>query len=177
MRLFDVDDGPDGWSEDMGYGAAHNALPPIFVVTHEAPTEWRLGDRFNFVTDGLPAAIDQARAAAGGNVVVMGGGDVIRQAVAGGLVDELRIHLARCCWATARRCSAPTRHGRCGRSTSSCRRTPPTSPTRWATARDHGPPWVWPASLSRSVVVADQVLGHARRLGAPSTSKVNRIVT
>ena len=94
-RLFDVVDGPDGWSEEMGYGAGHNALPPIFVVTHEAPTEWRLGDRFHFVTDGLPAAIDQARAeAAGANVVVMGGGDVIRQAIAGGLVDELRIHLA-----------------------------------------------------------------------------------
>ncbi|HEX9994300.1 MAG TPA: dihydrofolate reductase family protein, partial [Acidimicrobiales bacterium] len=50
---------------------------------------------FTFVTDGLPAAVERARAAAGDrDVVVMGGGDVIRQCVVGGLVDELSIHLA-----------------------------------------------------------------------------------
>lgn len=94
-RLFDVVDGPHGWDDEVGYGAAHNAQPPVFVVTHEAPAEWRLGERFRFVTGGLAAAVDAARDAAGdGDVVVMGGGDVVRQAVAGGLVDELRIHLA-----------------------------------------------------------------------------------
>ena len=87
-RLFDTID-------EMGYGAAHAALPPVFVVTHGAPAEWRLGERFRFVTGGVTAAIDEARAVAGGGqVVVMGGGDVVRQAVADGLVDELRIHLA-----------------------------------------------------------------------------------
>lgn len=94
-RLFDIIDGPRGWSEEMGYGAHHAAVPPVFVVTHEAPTTWRLGDRFSFVTDGVAAAVERARAAAGDrDVVVMGGGDVIRQAVLGGLVDQLRIHLA-----------------------------------------------------------------------------------
>ena len=94
-RLFDIIDGPQGWNDEMGYGAGHAAVPPVFVVTHEAPTEWRLGERFRFVTDGLAAAIDAARAAAGdGDVFVMGGGDVVRQTVAGGLADELRIHLA-----------------------------------------------------------------------------------
>ena len=40
-------------------------------------------------------AIEQARAAATrGDVVIMGGGDVIGQALEQGLVDELRIHLA-----------------------------------------------------------------------------------
>ncbi|MCU1375105.1 MAG: hypothetical protein JWO68_2391, partial [Actinomycetia bacterium] len=94
-RLFDVIDGPDGWNDEMGYGAGHAATPPVFVVTHQAPATWRLGPRFSFVTDGLASAIDQARAAADEkDVVVMGGGDVVRQAVTGGLVDELRIHLA-----------------------------------------------------------------------------------
>lgn len=94
-RLFDIIDGPQGWSDEMGYGAEHAAAPPVFVVTHEPPATWRLGDRFRFVTGGVAAAIDAARAAAGdGDVVVMGGAEVVRQAVADGLVDELVIHLA-----------------------------------------------------------------------------------
>ena len=50
--------------------------------------------RFTFVSD-LEGAIDQARAAAThGDVVIMGGGDVIGQALEKGIVDEFRIHLA-----------------------------------------------------------------------------------
>jgi dihydrofolate reductase len=94
-RLFDIIDGPDGWSEEMGYGAGHATVPPVFVVTHEAPETWRLGPRFRFVTDGLASAVEQAGAAAGDKeVIVMGGGDVVGSALAEGLVDELRIHLA-----------------------------------------------------------------------------------
>ena len=49
---------------------------------------------FTFVDD-LATAVDRARAAAThGDVVIMGGGDVIGQALEQGLVDELRIHLA-----------------------------------------------------------------------------------
>jgi dihydrofolate reductase len=45
--------------------------------------------------DGLPEAIEQARAAAGDrDVHVMGGADVIRQALGAGLVDELTIIVA-----------------------------------------------------------------------------------
>lgn len=94
-RLFDIIDGPEGWNDEMGYGAGLAATPPFFVVTHTAPQQVRLGLRFMFVTAGVKAAVDQARAAAGDkDVVVMGGGDVIRQCVLGGLADELRIHLA-----------------------------------------------------------------------------------
>jgi dihydrofolate reductase len=94
-RTFDVVDGPNGWNDEIGYGAGHNTQPPIFVVTHEAPTSWRLGDRFRFVTDGVAAAVEQARGAAGDqDVVVMGGGDVIRQALDEGLLDELVLHVA-----------------------------------------------------------------------------------
>lgn len=94
-RLFDTVDGPQGWSDDMGYGAGLAATPPFFVVTHAAPEHVRLGLRFTFVTEGLDAAIAQARGAAGDkNVFVMGGADVVRQVVDVGLADELRIHLA-----------------------------------------------------------------------------------
>lgn len=93
-RLFDVD-GLGGWSDEMGYGAGLAGTPPFFVVTHSVPQHVRLGLRFTFVRDGLKAAIEQARAAAGSkDVFVMGGGDVIRQTVVEGLADELHIHLA-----------------------------------------------------------------------------------
>lgn len=94
-RLFDIVDSPHGWSDDIGYGAGHAAAPPFFVVTHGAPASVRLDLDFTFVTDGIASAIEQARSAAGDkDVVVMGGGDVIRQCVDEGLVDELRIHLS-----------------------------------------------------------------------------------
>jgi len=97
-RLFDTVDGPDGWNENMGYGADQTATPPFFVVTHAPPQDVRLvlelGMRFTFADD-LAKAVDQARAAAThGDVVIMGGGDVIGQALEQGLVEELRIHLA-----------------------------------------------------------------------------------
>ena len=101
-RLFDIVDGPNGWTKDMGYGAqlagTLAATPPFFVVTHTAPQQVRLerelGMRFTFVHD-LTTAVDQARrAATGGQVVIMGGGDVIGQAIEKGLVDELHLHLA-----------------------------------------------------------------------------------
>lgn len=97
-RLFDVVNHPDGWSESMGYGADQTGTPPFFVVTHSPPADVRLrrelGMRITFVSD-LAAAIDQARAAATpGSIVIMGGGDVIGQALALGLVDELRLHVA-----------------------------------------------------------------------------------
>jgi dihydrofolate reductase len=82
----------------MGYGADQVGTPPFFVVTHSPPQDVRLtrelGMRFTFVPD-LEAAIDQARAAAtSGDVVIMGGGDVIGQALERGVVDEFRVHLA-----------------------------------------------------------------------------------
>jgi dihydrofolate reductase len=96
-RLFDVVNGPDGWNEEMGYGADQTGTPPFFVVTHSPPRDVRLerelGMRLSFVGD-LVSAIDQAwSAATDGDVVIMGGGDVMGQALEQGLVDELRLHL------------------------------------------------------------------------------------
>jgi dihydrofolate reductase len=66
---------------------------PFFIVTHR-PEEQPPGDHFTFV-GGVAEAIEQAKAAAGGkDVHVMGGADVIRQALAAGLVDELTIIVA-----------------------------------------------------------------------------------
>jgi dihydrofolate reductase len=94
-RLFDIVDGPDGWSEDVGYGGRIKATPPVFVVTHQEPQKVRLKRQMRFVTDGIGAAITLARKAAGQrDVAVMGGADVISQSLAARLVDELRIHLA-----------------------------------------------------------------------------------
>lgn len=97
-RLFDTVNAPDGWNEQMGYGADQAGTPPFFVVTHAAPGDVRLerelGMQVTFVGD-LVTAVDQARAATtNGHVVIMGGGDVIGQALEQGLVDELRLHLA-----------------------------------------------------------------------------------
>ena len=66
---------------------------PVFVVTHR-PAEQPPGDEFVFVGS-LADAIDQAKAAAGDKQVhVMGGADLIRQALTAGLVDELTIIIA-----------------------------------------------------------------------------------
>src|SRR4029077_11630013 len=97
-RLFDTVDGPDGWSKDMGYGADRVGRPPFFSITPSPPPdvllERDLGMRFTFAPD-LESAIDQARAAVThGDVVIMGGGDVIGQALERGLVDEFHVHLS-----------------------------------------------------------------------------------
>jgi dihydrofolate reductase len=66
---------------------------PLFVVTHR-PEEEPEGGAFTFVS-GVGAAVERAVEAAGGkDVHVMGGADVIRQALTAGVVDELGIIIA-----------------------------------------------------------------------------------
>lgn len=68
---------------------------PVFVLTHHAraPLEMQGGTVFHFVTDGIHAALERARAAAGGLDVRLGGGvATVREYLRAGLVDEL--HLA-----------------------------------------------------------------------------------
>jgi dihydrofolate reductase len=53
------------------------------------------GMSFTFVTDGIEAALDQARAAAGEkNVAVAGGASVAQQYLRAGLLEEIQIHVA-----------------------------------------------------------------------------------
>jgi len=68
---------------------------PVFVLTHHAraPIQMAGGTEFRFVTDGIESALDQAREAADGRDVRVGGGvSTIRQYLQAKLVDEL--HLA-----------------------------------------------------------------------------------
>ncbi len=77
------------WGDDPPYHA------PVFVLTHHErePAEMRGGTVFEFVTDGIEAALERARTAAGDRDIKIGGGvSTVRQYVGAGLVDE--IHLA-----------------------------------------------------------------------------------
>ena len=98
-KMFSGGSGP--WESDprsMGWwGDEPPFHTPVFVLTHHArePEEMKGGTTFFFVTDGIEAAIQQARAAAGeGNVAIGGGASAIQQALAAGLVDELQVHVA-----------------------------------------------------------------------------------
>ena len=52
------------------------------------------GTTFHFVTDGIESALDQAREAAGGkDVMLWGGGQVVQEYLAAGLLDELELHV------------------------------------------------------------------------------------
>jgi dihydrofolate reductase len=97
-RMFSGGAGPweddpkaDGWwGDDPPFGH------PVFVLTHHArePVEKQGGTTFNFVTDGIEAALEQARAAAGDkDVKVAGGAEVGRQYLNAGLLDEVQLHL------------------------------------------------------------------------------------
>jgi dihydrofolate reductase len=69
---------------------------PVFVLTHHPrePLELEGGTTFTFVTDGIGAALEQARRAAGGkDVSLAGGANAAQQYLAAGLVDEMEIHL------------------------------------------------------------------------------------
>ena len=103
-RLFDVIDAPDGWSDELGYGATEVGKPPFIVVTSAAPAHVRLtGLDWTFATDGLADAIATARASAEAqsaargadlDAVVMGGGALVASDIAAGLVDTLVLHLS-----------------------------------------------------------------------------------
>jgi dihydrofolate reductase len=75
------------WGDENPWGL------PVFIVTHR-PEEEPEGGAFTFVS-GVGKAVERAREAAGEkDVHVMGGADVIRQALEAGLVDELTIIVA-----------------------------------------------------------------------------------
>jgi dihydrofolate reductase len=98
-KMFSSGSGPweddpkaDGWWGDEP--PFHN---PVFVVTHHPreTVEKLGGTTFTFVTDGVEAAVERARDAAGDkNVAIAGGGSVIQQCLTAGLLDELSLHIA-----------------------------------------------------------------------------------
>ena len=91
---------PGPWNRSTPWAGWWGTNPPfhhsVFVVTHHPrePLELDGGTTFTFVTDGIEAALEQARRAAGGKDVSLGGGaNVARQYLLAGLVDEMEISL------------------------------------------------------------------------------------
>jgi dihydrofolate reductase len=92
--------GPGPWSKDDPWTGWWGDNPPfhtpVFVVTHHPrePLEREGGTTFIFVTDGIESALEQAKQAAGGQDVLLGGGaSVAQQYLAAGLVDEFDLHV------------------------------------------------------------------------------------
>jgi dihydrofolate reductase len=81
----------DGW-----WGPNPPFHHPVFVLTHHGrdPLEMEGGTTFHFVTDGIESALAQARRAASGKDVALGGGaKAVQQYLNAGLVDEMEINL------------------------------------------------------------------------------------
>jgi dihydrofolate reductase len=79
------------WGEEPPYHT------PVFVLTHypRAPLPMKGGTEFRFVTEGIQAALEQAREAAGDRDVRLGGGvATIRQYLRAGLIDELQLTIS-----------------------------------------------------------------------------------
>ena len=98
-RMFSGGEGP--WEADPNahgwWGDDPPFHVPVFVLTHHAreTVTKEGGTSFSFVTDGIEAALEQARAAAGDkDVAIAGGANVIQQCLAAGLVDEFQVHVA-----------------------------------------------------------------------------------
>jgi dihydrofolate reductase len=87
-RMFDY--GYSNWGENPPFHA------PVFVLTHRGQERIDMsgGTSYTFVTGGIEAAVDQARAVADGKDVLLAGGVSIgQQALAAGLVDEVVLHV------------------------------------------------------------------------------------
>jgi dihydrofolate reductase len=88
---WDAENPWNGW-----WGADPPFHHPVFVLTHHArePLELEGGTTFTFITEGIEAAFEQARRAAGGkDVSLAGGARAAQQYLAAGLVDEMEINL------------------------------------------------------------------------------------
>jgi dihydrofolate reductase len=90
--------GPGPWPPDWN-GWWGNNPPyhmPVFVLTHypRDPIPMQGGTTFHFITDGIKSALSQAKQAAAGKDVLIGGGaKAIQQFLAAGLVDQANISM------------------------------------------------------------------------------------
>jgi dihydrofolate reductase len=81
-----------GW-----WGANPPYHVPVFVLTHfaRAPLVMDGGTTFHFITDGIESALRQARDAAKGKDIRIGGGiSTIQQCLRAGLIDEMHLAIA-----------------------------------------------------------------------------------
>ncbi len=97
-NMFTPERGP--WSDSQWRGWWGENPPyhvPVFILTHHAraPIHMEGGTTFHFVTQGIHEALQQARSAAAGKDVRIGGGaNTVQQYLRAGLVDELHIAVA-----------------------------------------------------------------------------------
>jgi dihydrofolate reductase len=95
-KMFAPDpDWDQDWKGWWGPNPPYHA--PTFILCHRSrdSIEMEGGTTYHFVTDGIEAALEQARQAAGKeNVQIIGGPGTINQYLAAGLIDELRLHVA-----------------------------------------------------------------------------------
>ena len=85
----------DSWNGWWGDNPPYHT--PVFVLTHHArsPLAMEGGTTFHFVTDGRESALKQAKDAADGKDVRIGGGvSVIRQYLLAGQIDEMHLAIA-----------------------------------------------------------------------------------
>jgi dihydrofolate reductase len=89
---------PGPWSPKQPWTGWWGKNPPfhhpVFVLTHHArkPLEMEGGTTFTFVSEGIEAALEQARRAAGGKDVLLGGGaHAAQQYLKAGLIDEMEL--------------------------------------------------------------------------------------
>jgi dihydrofolate reductase len=92
--------GPGHWKTDPPWDGWWGDNPPfhtpVFVLTTHPrePLEMQGGTTFTFVTDGIESALQQAKGAADGKDVLIGGGaNVVQQYLAAELVDEFELHI------------------------------------------------------------------------------------
>jgi dihydrofolate reductase len=83
-RLFDV---------AHAWGGKHPLNVPIVVLTHNTPAEWAGKEPFTFVNEGIENAVATAQKIAGNKRVAIASGDVARQAIKAGLVDDIHLDL------------------------------------------------------------------------------------
>ena len=83
-RTFDI---ARGWAD------GHPIDAPIFVTTHEPPTEGRWSPQVRFVPEGVERALDLAQEEAGDKLVSVAAGSVGQQALALGRLDEVNVSI------------------------------------------------------------------------------------
>jgi len=89
-------DWPDeAWKGWWGDNPPYHA--PTFILTHypRPPVEMAGGTTYHFITEGIEATLEQAKqAAAGKNVTIGGGVATVRQYLQAGLIDEVHFAIA-----------------------------------------------------------------------------------
>ncbi|MGH9215567.1 MAG: dihydrofolate reductase family protein, partial [Acidimicrobiales bacterium] len=86
-RTFDI---AGGWKE------GHPIDVPIFVVTHDPPTQGEWSPRVSFVPEGLERAVDLAQEVAGDLAVGVCAADPVQQLLRAGKLDEIELSVVPC---------------------------------------------------------------------------------